>query len=163
MRNAFSCGRVRVSTACCNGNHFTAVTSSISLRAGSLAAHIRQNCTTFNFLPSTCDMEPRNLSTETSHPVSSITSRRAPAGASSRGLSLPFGSTHDLSFRSRTTAINGSGPSRTTMPPAARTGARSFAGFFMPRLRRTIWSKHAPRIRIINVLSWRSSAVQPVL
>src|ERR1700692_3917987 len=90
-------------------------------------ARISQNCTILS-LPSTkYDTEPRNSCTETSCPVSSSTSRLAASRGCSRGYSLPFGSTQAFSRRRRTTAKRGRTLPRSTMPPAARIGARRFA------------------------------------
>src|ERR1700704_6954672 len=98
---------------------------------------MRQNCTILGLPPAACDIDPRNSWTETSCPVSSSTSRLAAASASSFALSLPFGSTQALSLRNRTIAMSGSGASRTTIPPAARTGLTVLFAAFMAALCRT--------------------------
>jgi hypothetical protein len=50
---------------------------------------------------------------------------------------LPFGSTQDLLPRNRTMAIRGLGPSRKTIPPAARIGAWASAESVISMLCRT--------------------------
>ena len=56
-----------------------------------------------------------------------MTSRSAAARGVSPSSSLPLGSTHSLRLRKRTTAISGVPSRRSTIPPAARTGARTIS------------------------------------
>src|SRR6516164_9045625 len=110
-----------------NGSHLTALISSIGSRMGPPMTRICQNCTIL-IRPSTeYNIDPRKPWTETWCPVSSNTSRLAAARACSPGLSLPFGSTQDLSLRNRTTAMRGLAPFSKTIPPAARIAGGSFA------------------------------------
>src|SRR5882724_8072994 len=73
------------------------------------------------------DQRSKKFMLGTSCPVSSMTSRSAAARGVSPSSSLPLGSTHSLRLRKRTTAISGVPSRRSTIPPAARTGARTIS------------------------------------